>query len=77
MMGFTEDHLSCVINDIVSNWERVDGNVSYFVERVRKSGLTSADIDNYLVERGKVSPVCVTTVFNAILHGDEQEGGEA
>lgn len=76
MMGFTEDLLSCVVNDIVSNWERVDGNVSYFVERVRKSGLTSADIDNYLVERGKVGPVCVTTVFNAILHEDVLEGGD-
>ena len=78
MMGFTEDLLNCVVRDIEQNWERVDGNVAYFVDRVRKSGLTTADLDNYLVERGKVGPVCVTTVFNYIVHPiDDEEGVEA
>lgn len=77
MMGFTEDLLNCVVRDIEQNWERVDGNVDYFADRVRKSGLTTADLDNYLVERGKVGPVCVTTVFNYIVHPTEgEEGGE-
>ena len=77
MNGFTEDLLNCVVADIVENWERVDGNISYFVNRVRKSGLTTADLDNYLIERGKVGPVCVTTVFNAIVHPvEDEEGGE-
>lgn len=49
-----------------------------FADRVRKSGLTTADLDNYLIERGKVGPVCVTTVFNYIVHPIEDEkGGEA
>ena len=30
-----------------------------------------------LIERGKVGPVCVTTVFNAIVHPiEDEEGGE-
>lgn len=78
MMGFTEDLLNCVVRDIEQNWERLDGNVEYFAVRVRKSGLTTADLDNYLIERGKVCPVCVTTVFNSIVHPIEDEkGGEA
>lgn len=77
MMGFTEDLLNCVVRDIVENWERLDGNVAYFADRVRKSGLTTADLDNYLVERGKVGPVCVTTVFNFIVHPNEDEEGGA
>lgn len=77
-MGFTEDLLNCVVRDIEQNWERVDGNVAYFADRVRKSGLTIADLDNYLVERGKVGPVCVTTVFNYIvLPIDDEKGVEA
>lgn len=78
MMGFTEDLLNCVVRDIEQNWERLDGNVEYFADRVRKSGLTTADLDNYLIERGKVAPVCVTTVFNYIVHPiEDEEGGEA
>lgn len=77
-MGFTEDLLNCVVRDIEQNWERVDDNVAYFADRVRKSGLTTADLDNYLVERGKVGPVPVTTVFNYIAHPiDDEEGVEA
>lgn len=76
-MGFSEDLLNCVVRDIEQNWERLDGNVEYFADRVRKSGLTAADLDNYLVERGKVGPVCVTTVFNSIVHPiEDEEGGE-
>lgn len=78
MNGFTDDLLFAVTSDIIENWERVGGNVEYFADRVRKSGLTVADLDNYLVERGKVGPVCVTTVFNYIVHHIEDEkGGEA
>ena len=78
MMGFTDDLLFAVTSHIVENWERLDGNVAYFANRVRKSGLTTADLDNYLVERGKVCPVCDTTVFNYILHPvDSEEGGQA
>lgn len=79
MMGFTEDLLNCVVRDIEQNWERLDGNVEYFADRVRKSGLTTADLDNYLVERGKVGPVCVTTVFNYIVstRTRTRKGGEA
>lgn len=75
MMGFREDLLFAVTSDIIENWERLDGNVEYFADRVRKSGLTTADLDNYLVERGKVGPVCVTTVFNSIVHPIEDEKG--
>lgn len=75
MNGFTEDLLNVVARDITENWERMDGNVDYFADRVRKSGLTTSDLSDYLVERGKVGPVCVTTVFNAIVN-PIGEGGE-
>ena len=78
MMGFTDDLLFAVTSHIVENWERLDGNVAYFANRVRKSGLTTADLDNYLVERGKVCPVCVTTEFTYILLPvDSEEGVQA
>lgn len=77
MNGYTEDLLNCVVADIADNWERMDGNVAYFINRVRKSGLTTADLENYLIERGKVGPVCVTTVFNAVVHPVDEEGGAA
>ncbi len=77
MMGYTEDLLNCVIADIRDNWELMDGNVVYFANRVRKSGLTNADLDDYLIERGKIGPVCVTTVFDYIVNTiDDEEGGE-
>lgn len=77
MQGFTEDLLNCVVRDIEQNWERMDGNVAYFADRVRKSRLTTADLDNYLIERGKVGPVCVSTVFNYIVNSaDEEKGGK-
>lgn len=81
MKGYTEDLMNLVVKEIVDNWDRLDGNLSYFVNRVRKSGLTTADLENYLVERGKVGPTCVTTVFNVIIHEEstesEEKGGES
>ena len=78
MNGFTEDLLNCVVADLAENWERMDGNVAYFASRVHKSGLTTADLENYLIERGKLGPVCVTTVFDYIVHPiEDEEGGEA
>lgn len=68
MMGLTEDILNGVIRDIEKNWEKMDGNVQYFALLVRKSGLTTADLQNYLLERGKIGPVCVTNVFNYIIN---------
>lgn len=75
MNGFTEDLLNVVSRDIAENWEKMEGNVDYFANRVRKSGLATSDLSDYLIERGKVCPVCVTTVFNAIVNPIE-EGGE-
>lgn len=78
MHGFKEDLLNVVARCVVEDWDLTDGNVEYCANRVRKSGLTTADLDNYLVERGKVGPVCVTTVFNYIVHPIEDvKGGEA
>lgn len=78
MMGYTEDLLNCVIRDIEQNWERLNGNVEYFADRVRKSGLTTADLADYLVERKQVAPVCVITVFDYIVNPiEDEEGGEA
>ena len=55
--------------------EMTGGNVEYCANRVRKSGLSTAELSDYLAERGKVCPVCVTTVFNAIVN-PIKEGGE-
>ena len=76
MHGFKEDLLNVVARCVVEDWEKTDGNVEYCANRVRKSGLTNADLSDYLAERGKVCPVCVTTVFNAIVNPIE-EGGES
>ncbi len=75
MHGFKEDLLNVVARSVVENWEKTGGNVEYCANRVRKSGLSTAELADYLAERGKVCPVCVTTVFNAILNPIE-EGGE-
>lgn len=80
-MGFKEDLLFSVTDYIVQNWDSFNGNVEYFAERVRKSGLTAADLSDYLVERGKICPVCVTTVFDHVvntanaINNTMQEGG--
>lgn len=76
MHGFKEDLLEVVARDIAENWERLDGNVDYFVDRVRKSGLSTADLADYLVERKQVAPVCVITVFDAVVNPIEEGGGE-
>ena len=75
MNGFKEDLLNVVARDIAENWERLDGNVRYFADRVRESGLTTADLQEYLDERSQVGPVCVTTVFDYVVNPVE-EGGE-
>lgn len=80
MMGLTEDLLNGVASFIVENWDSFNGNVEYFAERVRKSGLTAAELSDFLVERGKICPVCVTTVFDHVLNtanaiNTMQEGG--
>ena len=75
MYGFKEDLLEVVARDIAENWERLDGNVDYFVDRVRKSGLTTADLADYLVERKQVAPVCVITVFDSVVNPIEEGGG--
>lgn len=78
MHGFHEDLLNVVARCVVEDWELTGGNVEYCANRVRKSGLTTADLADYLAERGKVCPVCVTTVFNAIVNPvDEEKGGQA
>ena len=41
MYGFKEDLLNGVTRDIEKNWERMGGNVPYFVNLVRKSGLNA------------------------------------
>ena len=43
MHGLTEDLLNCVAGHIAQNWESRGGDVEYFVEAVRKSGLTAAE----------------------------------
>ena len=75
MHGFHEDLLNVVASCVVEDWEKTGGNVEYCANRVRKSGLSTAALSDYLAERGKVCPVCVTTVFNAIVNPVE-EGGE-
>ena len=78
MHGFHEDLLNVVARCVVEDWELTGGTVEYCANRVRKSGLTTADLADYLAERGKVCPVCVTTVFNAIVNPvDEEKGGQA
>lgn len=77
MHGFKEDLLNVVARCVVEDWELSDGNVEYCADRVLKSGLTTADLAEYLVERKQVAPVCVITVFNYIVNPiDEEEGGD-
>jgi len=77
MHGVKEDLLNVVARCVVEDWERTDGNVEYCANRVRESGLTTADLSDFLAERGKVCPVCVTTVFDSIVNPiDDEEGGE-
>ncbi len=76
MHGFKEDLLDVVARCVVEDWERTDGNVEYCANRVRKSGLSTAELADYLVERKHVAPVCVITVFDAIINPiDDEEGG--
>lgn len=77
MHGFKEDLLNVVARCVVEDWEKTDGNVEYCADRVRESGLSTADLADYLVERKHVAPVCVITVFDSIVNPiEDEEGGE-
>lgn len=77
MHGFKEDLLNVVARCVVEDWEFSDGNVEYCADRVRKSGLSTADLADYLVERKHVAPVCVITVFDHIVNPiEDEEGGD-
>ncbi len=75
MHGLTEDLLNCVAGHIAQNWESRGGDVEYFVEAVRKSGLTAAEVADFLAEGKMVAPVSVVTVFSAFV--DREMGREA
>lgn len=78
MHGFKEDLLNVVARCVVEDWELSEGNVDYCADRVRKSGLTTADLADYIVEHKHVAPVCVITVFDHIVNPlENEEGGEA
>ena len=80
MMGFTEDLLNSVVRDIEQNWERMKGNLSYFVNRVNSTPLTPKDLDEFLTEHGDTCHEGVNNVFAAILYDDflkREKGGEA
>lgn len=68
MHGFKEDLLNCVADMIAQNWEKRGENLSYFVNKVKTSGLTVAELDEYLAEQGDVCPECVNHVFAAIVY---------
>ena len=77
MHGFKEDLLNVVARCVVEDWEKTGGNVEYCADRVLKSGLSTADLADYLVERKYVAPVCVITVFDYIVNPiDNEEGGQ-
>ena len=77
MHGFKEDLLNVVARGVVEDWEKSDGNVEYCADRVRESGLSTADLADYLIERKHVAPVCVITVFDYIVNPiEDEEGGE-
>lgn len=86
MNGITEDLLNCVADWIARNWKKRGENRSYFVTQVKASGLTVADLDNYLDDKGDTCVICVNQVFAAIIYeavqngsylGPAKEGGEA
>lgn len=79
MNGLTEDILNGVMSDIVKNWERKGGSLTYFTALVRKSGLTAADLDPYLTDHGDTCPECVNHVFASIVYDDllNAKGGQA
>ena len=77
MHGFKEDLLNVVVRLVVEDWELTGGNVEYCANIVRKTGLTTADLAEYLVERKQVAPACVITVFDHIVNPIEDEEGGA
>lgn len=68
MNGLTEDLLNCISGWIVRNWKKRGENVDYFVAQVKASGLTPADLDNFLTEMGDTCPICVNHVFAKIVY---------
>ncbi len=85
MNGLTEDLLNCVAGWITRNWQKRNGNLDYFVAQVKASGLTPAELDDYIAENDDVCPPCVNQVFAAIVYqafldgtyaGPVKEGGE-
>lgn len=79
MNGFTEDLLNAVARDIELNWERMGGNISYFVERVKQTPLTPKDLDRYIDEHTEDCHEGVNRVFAAIVYDaflQNEKGGE-
>lgn len=68
MNGLTEDLLNCISGWIVRNWKKRGGNLSYFVAQVKASGLTPAELDNFIHENEDTCPPCVNHVFAAIVY---------
>ncbi len=78
MNGFTEDLLNLMAREITKNWEKKGRNLSYFVNMVKSTPLTPADLDKFLDEQGDTCPECVNHVFAAIVYDDlmKKEGGD-
>lgn len=74
MYGLTEDLLNCVADWITRNWEKRGENLSWFVTQVKATGLTPAELDNYLDEKGDTCIICVNQVFSAIVCEAFQNG---
>lgn len=78
MMGFKEDLINLVVREIEQNWERKKGNLTYFVNIVKKTPLTVADLDQFLTEQGDTCHEGVNNVFASIVYEDftnNQKGG--
>lgn len=74
MKGYTEDLLFSVASWIEEKWEEYGGNLSYFVGKVRKSGLTPEELNNYMVEKGESCHEGVNKVFAVIVYGAVIDG---
>lgn len=79
MIGLTEDLLNAVARNIELNWERMGGNISYFVEKVKETPLTPKDLDRYIDKHTEECHEGVNRVFAAIVYEDllqDKKGGE-
>lgn len=70
MHGFKEDLLNVVASDIAENWERYNGDINYFVGKVKGARLTPEDLDWYLHEHGDSCHEGVNNVFAAIVYAN-------